>query len=196
MDFNVINENQDTIIIQLGPCTSMAAAFQKYPELPKKINEFIIMGGSITEKIDTKKPYAEFNIASDPESAEIIFSSGANILMVPSELGRQAYLDYYDIYKTKITNHIGSFLEILFRSYRHRMVPNGTATCDSTAICAATEKYLFDIKPVYGFIKYFDSINSGVCLYDFSKTPNMRVCTSINIKKFKKVYFKALKKSL
>jgi len=192
----VISENQGTVVIQLGLSTTLAAAFEKYPTIPKQISELVIMGGSIQEKLDTTNPYAEFNIASDPESAEIIFSSGANILMVPSELGREAYLDYYDIYKTKTTNHIGAFLEILFRSYKHRMVSNGAATCDSTAICAATNKDLFNIKPVYGFIKYFESINSGVCLYDYNKTPNMRVCTSINVKKFKKVYFKALKNLL
>ena len=192
--YETLKNNERVTIIELGPCTTLAQTLIAHQDSKNYIEKIVIMGGSIAEKLDTKVPYAEFNIASNPEAAEIVLSSGLDILMVPTEMGRKALLDYFDIYTTKSTNATGSFFEKLFRNYKHRAVKNGVATCDSTTIFAAVYPELFEIKPTYGFVKYFDTINSGVCLYDFDKTPNMNVCTDINVKNFKKVYFKTLKK--
>lgn len=191
---DILKENPGTIIIQIGPNTTLAKTLVNFPDSKNYISKIILMGGSIEEKLDTTTPYTEFNISSDPESAEIVISSGIDILMVPTEMGRYAMLDYYDIYKTKNTNATGAFIEKLYRTYKHRNVENGVATCDSTTIFAASNPEIFEIKPVYGFVKYFDSVKTGVCLYDFSKPANMSVCTNINVKKFKKLLFKTLKK--
>lgn len=192
--YKTIKENSKVTLIELGPCTSLAETLKSHNDVKDYIEKIIIMGGSINEKLDTTKPYAEFNISSNPEAAEIVLSSGIDILMVPTEIGRKAFLDYYDIYKTKYSNLTGNFLEKLYRNYKHRAVKNGVATCDCTTVFASVYPEIFEIKPVYGFIKYFDTINSGVCLYDFNKKPNMSVCINIDIKKFKNLYFKTLRK--
>ena len=193
--YTTAKQNPNCIIIQLGPSTSTASALQKYPDLKKYINRIVVMGGSIYEKLETIKPYTEFNVSSNPEAAEIVLGSGIEILMVPSEMGIIAKLDYYDIYKTKNLNQTGAFIEKLYRGYHHRRLSSGIATCDACAIMATAYPKIFEIKPTYGFVKYFDSVKTGVCLYDYSKKPNMFVCTNIDIKKFKKLYFKILKKS-
>ncbi|MBQ3494530.1 MAG: nucleoside hydrolase [Clostridia bacterium] len=192
--YNVLCENQDTVIIILGPQTSVARTLTLHEDAKEKIKKLVIMAGSINEPLDTTNPYSEFNIASDPESAEIVLSSGIDILMVPSEMGRIAVLDYYDIYRTKNTNHTGAFIEKLYRKYKHRLVKKGVATCDSTTIAAFVRPDIYEIKPTYAFVKYFDSINSGICLFDFNKQPNINICTNIDVKKFKHFYFKTLKK--
>ena len=133
-------------------------------------------------------------MASNPEAAELVFTSGIDTLIVPSEIGRIGKFDYQDIYKIKNTNYTGSFFEILFRNYKHRKVSKGVATCDCVTILSAFYPEIYEIKPVYAFIKYFDNIDSGVCLFDFNHEPNMNVCTNIDINKFKKLFFKLLKK--
>ena len=192
--YKIAKENNSVEIIQLGPSTSTAYALKKYPDLNNYISRIIVMGGSIDEKLDTKNPYLEFNISSDPESAEIVLNSGIDILMVPSEMGLIGKLDYFDIYKTKNMNSTGLFIEKIYRGHKHRRLKSGIATCDAAAVVAAVYPEIFEIKPAYGFVKYFHSVDTGVCLFDYNKKPNLQVCTNINIKKFKKVYFKVIKK--
>lgn len=192
--FDVANSNEDVCYLNLGPSTTLASAINKYPELVGKIKKIVFMGGSINERLDTQNPYAEYNVASDPESAETVLNSGISVLMVPTEIGRKAFLDYYDIFKTKTMNRTGDVFEKIFRNYRHRAVKNGVATCDSTALFAYSKPEIFTLKPVYGFVKYFDNIDTGVCLFDFNHKPNMEVVTDVDIKQFKKHYFKLLAK--
>ncbi|MBQ9790599.1 MAG: nucleoside hydrolase [Clostridia bacterium] len=192
--FRIAQETENLHFINLGPSTTLASTITKFPEIKNKLKKIIFMGGSIEERLDTQKPYSEYNVASDPESAEIIFKSGIDILMVPTEIGRKAFLDYFDIFKTKTTNHTGEVLEKIYRNYKHRALKFGVATCDSATIFSIDCPEIFHIQPVHGFVKYFDNIGTGVCLFDFENTPNMNVVTDVDIKKFKKHYFKLLSK--
>ena len=192
--YKTLKENQGTFVFILGPQTSIAHTLKTYPDAKNLISKLVIMCGSLNEKLDTKKPYTEFNVSSNPEAAEIVLSSGIETLIVPSEIGTTCTLDYFDIYKTKNTNYTGSFFEILFRNYHHRKVSRGVATCDLVTILAPFYSEIYEIKPVYAFVKYFDNVKTGVCLFDFDHKPNMKICTNINKDKFKKLYFKLLKK--
>ena len=59
---------------------------------------------------------------------------------------------------------------------------------------------IFEIEKMYAEVKYFKSIDSGVLLFektegtDSKKKPNVTVCTKVNIKRFRKLYYKLLKK--
>ena len=43
-------------------------------------------------------------------------------------------------------------------------------------------------------VKHFKELDSGVAVVDYKKTPNVVVTKNINIPKFKKMYFNAIKK--
>ena len=192
--YKVATENEGVIVVSFAPLTSLASAIKKHKDLEQKISKLYIMGGSIREKETNPKPYAEFNIASDPESAKIVFDSSIPKIIVPTEMGRTATFDYYDIYRIKTQNSTGSLIEQLFRHYNSFGYDGGITTCDSTTLFAFTNPEVFKIVPSFCYIKYFDSINSGICLFDFNKTPNVEVATEINAKFFKKIFFKQLKK--
>ena len=192
--YDVACKNQDLIIITFGPLTSLASAIDTHPDLCSKVSKLFVMGGSLLEKESNPTPRAEFNTASDPESAETVLKSNMQIVMVPSEIGRTATLDYYDIFRTKTLNSTGALLEQLFRHYNSFGFDGGLTTCDTTTLFALTNPEIFKFVPAFGEIKYFKSFNSGMCLFDFNKTPNMIVATEIDTKKFKKLYFKHLKR--
>ena len=160
----------------------------------EKIEKLIYMAGSVEELAKDEIPYAEYNVSCDPEAAEVIFDSGLKIEIVPMEMGHTAYLDWEEVFRTKNENFVGSVLEIIYRSYKDRHVKNGIATHDGCAIAYLTNPEIFKVKPVFAYVKYFDEISTGVLMMNFKRKPNATTCVSMDIKKFKKLYFNSLKK--
>ena len=190
----LIQSQEKLTIISISPLTNIAKLLQRYPESVDLIERLVVMAGTI-EKIEPRQmPYPEFNIATDPEAGEVVFKSKLKIEIVPMEMGHTAYLTYEDVFKTKLTNYVGTFLEKVYRGYKDRHVKNGIATHDGCAMAYVVYPELFQVKPVHAEVKYFKSIDSGVLTMDFDKTPNCTTCVKVNVQKFIKYYFKMLKK--
>ncbi len=74
---------KDLTIVAIGPLTNIALALALNPDLPKKVDRLVIMGGAFN-----LTPYgggnanavAEFNIWHDPEAAKSVFESGIRIV--------------------------------------------------------------------------------------------------------------------
>ncbi len=192
---NTLNESDERVtIICLSPTTNLAKLIKKHKECLDKIERIVLMAGTIEDVEKDEMPYPEFNVATDPEAGEVVIKSGIKLEIVPMEMGHTAYLDWEDVFKTKIENHTGSVLEVVFRSYKDRHVKNGIATHDGCAVAYVTNPELFETSPVCASVKYYESIKTGVLVMDFKKKPNALTCTKINIPKFKKLYFKMLEK--
>ena len=187
------NSEEKITIVCLSPATNLAKLLQKYPDAKEKIERVVYMVGSIEPLNKGEIPYAEFNASCDPEAAEFLIKSGVRIEIVPMEMGHTAYLDWEEVFKTKNLNYTGEILEIIFRSYKDRHVKNGIATHDGCAIAYVTNPELFKTKPVFAKINYYDKIGTGVLCMNFDRKANATACVSMNIKKFKKLYFKCLK---
>ena len=69
----------------LGPLTNIATAFEKAPDIIDKVQEIVLMGGAYFE-VGNITPAAEFNIYVDPEAADIVFKSGAPIVVMPLDV--------------------------------------------------------------------------------------------------------------
>ncbi|GAB2497243.1 nucleoside hydrolase [Arenimonas alkanexedens] len=60
------------LLVTLGPLTNLALALRLDPSLPSRIGRLVVMGGAVTGQGNTSIP-AEFNIAFDPEAADVVF---------------------------------------------------------------------------------------------------------------------------
>ncbi|GHJ88667.1 hypothetical protein NliqN6_5069 [Naganishia liquefaciens] len=81
-------------VVITGPSTNVAAFKQKYPELYESgvIDRAVIMGGAFD--IPQWTPYAEFNIATDPDAlAELLTSRKVPVVLAPLNLTHQAIFD-------------------------------------------------------------------------------------------------------
>lgn len=81
-------------VVITGPCTNVAAFKRKYPELYESgvIDRAVVMGGAFD--VPQWTPYAEFNIATDPDAlAELLTSSKVPIVLAPLNLTHQAIFD-------------------------------------------------------------------------------------------------------
>lgn len=97
----MLMENDKVTIVGIGPLTNIALLLKSYPELKNKIEEIVIMGGSVYSGNIIAK--AEFNIYHDPEAAKIVFNSKVPLTMAPIEVCQAgAYrVDEIDYFKDK-----------------------------------------------------------------------------------------------
>ena len=193
--YNTLMKSEEKItIVCISPTTNLAKLFVKHKDCLDKIEQVVVMAGSIEEVGQNEIPYPEFNISGDPEAAEVLFNSGIKLMIIPMEMGHTAYLEWEDVYKTKNMNFTGETLEFIYRSYRDRHVKNGIATHDGCAIAFLTNPELFKVRDVFAEIKYYDSIDTGVLVMDFNKKPNAKTCIEVDVPAFRKMYFDYLKR--
>ena len=98
----------------LGPLTNIATAFQKAPDIIPMVQEIVLMGGAYFE-VGNITPTAEFNIYVDPEAADIVFKSGAPIVVLPLDV----------THKALVTNDRND-------AFRNLNTPAGSAVADMT----------------------------------------------------------------
>ncbi|MDY0288607.1 MAG: nucleoside hydrolase [Sphaerochaeta sp.] len=68
-------------LVPVGPLTDIALAMQQEPRIITRVKEIVLMGGSFVGGNVTEE--AEFNTYADPEAAQIVFASGAPLVMFP-----------------------------------------------------------------------------------------------------------------
>jgi pyrimidine-specific ribonucleoside hydrolase len=91
----LIEASPDPVAIApIGPLTNIALLLRLYPHLAPRIAHLCLMGGSIGE--GNYSASAEFNIAADPEAADVVFRSGVPITMIGLDVTHQALLDRDD----------------------------------------------------------------------------------------------------
>lgn len=74
-------------LVTLGPLTNIALALLRHPDIVRDVGRCVVMGGA-ANTIGNVTPAAEYNIWCDPEAGRIVFHSGLPIEMVGWELCR------------------------------------------------------------------------------------------------------------
>ncbi|MBW4537505.1 MAG: nucleoside hydrolase [Myxacorys chilensis ATA2-1-KO14] len=72
-------------IVAIAPLTNLASAEKKSPGILKRAKEIVIMGGAFQTHGNVTSQ-AEFNIAFDPEAAQIVFASRADLVVIPLDV--------------------------------------------------------------------------------------------------------------
>jgi inosine-uridine nucleoside N-ribohydrolase len=74
-------------IVATAPLTNVATLLRDHPETARRIERVSLMGGSATR--GNSSPYAEFNIWSDPEAADIVVNSGVPVRLTGLDVTHQ-----------------------------------------------------------------------------------------------------------
>lgn len=78
-------------LITLGPLTNIAQALLRDRDTMHKVSRVVSMGGAILVPGNTSAT-AEFNIATDPEAAQIVLASGLPLTLVPLDVTERVRL--------------------------------------------------------------------------------------------------------
>lgn len=85
----LMREPEESIdILALGPLTNIARLATDHPEAARRMRRLIAMGGTVDEPGNVG-PRAEFNMAADPEAAEIVFAAGLPTVLIPLDVTRK-----------------------------------------------------------------------------------------------------------
>jgi purine nucleosidase len=102
--------NQKFIIVALAPLSTLAVAALLDPELPKRVDELWIMGGSMSGHGFTNLS-TEFNFDRDPEGAHVVLRDYKNITVLPIEVEEDGCMTQEETVAYRM--HNGKFAEFM-----------------------------------------------------------------------------------
>ena len=79
----------DLVVVSLGPLSNLATALGREPDLVARLRRVIVMGGHFSSP-DESTQSVDFNFWFDPQAAQTVMDSGAEILLVPLDVCRKA----------------------------------------------------------------------------------------------------------
>ena len=185
-------------LMPIGPLTNIALLLSVYPEVKGNIQEIVLMGGSTTR--GNKTPMGEFNMATDPEAADIVFRSGVPIVMCGLDVGEDALLYPEDSERIKRLNKTGDMIYSLFKHYRGGSLHKGLKMYDSFAIAYILEPEMFETQDCYVAVETSSPLTKGCTVVDLNnywgKEPNVKVCLGVDEDRFKEWLINAIAKCI
>ncbi len=165
-------EPADTVTLcPLGPLTNIATAFQKAPDIIERVHQIVLMGGGFFEGGNIT-PSAEFNIYVDPEAADVVFKSGANIVMCPLDVTHKALTDRAWIDKmnglgTLAGHMVAGWTDFFERFDVAKYGSSGAPLHDPCVIAYLIDPHLFDGRYINVEIETKSELTLGMTVADW-----------------------------
>ncbi len=156
-------------IVATGPLTNIAMALIQDPALATRVAGISLMGGSTS--FGNWSAAAEFNIWADPEAADIVFSSGANLRMLGLNTTHQVLIEQHHV---DALLAVGSpraiFMAELYRYFRASYLSAfgipAAPLHDPCAVLAVSHPHLFDFRARHVVIETDGTHTRGMTLVD------------------------------
>lgn len=183
---------KELTIVMTGPVTNLATAIKKDPDIVEMMGKVIIMGGALTVPGNVN-PYAEANIYQDPDAADYLFKTGADITMVGLDVTQRSQLTFDHTNAWRATKSLAGkayadMVDYYIAQHEHS---NGTACFlhdPSAAVCAVHPEY-FTMLPMHMMVVTKGEA-AGRTIGDAEKmrdlNPNVKVCVGVESEKLEK----------
>ncbi|MEG0327456.1 MAG: ribonucleoside hydrolase RihC [Erysipelothrix sp.] len=193
----VLKESTEKItLVPIGPLTNIAILLREYPEVVDKIDEIVLMGGSVGR--GNAGVYSEFNIKVDPEAAKIVFESGLPIVMCGLDVGLKALVYPEDSEIIKDMNPVGNMFYSLFKAYRGGSFKTGLKMYDSCAVAYLLKPEMFEVEETFVGIETQGTYTSGATVVDLkgycNQPANAKVTVDVDADVFKEWFLDAISK--
>jgi purine nucleosidase len=144
-------DNDPITICAIGPMTNLALALVQHRDVARGIRQIISMGGAFTA-LGHRTPWAEYNIYADPHAAQIVYSSGVPVVVMPLDMTFQALITEQHISAIResagtVGEAIAGLLRRFDRSDIQRFGRPGGPIHDATTIAWLLEPEMFEGKP-------------------------------------------------
>lgn len=192
----ILESPEPVTLVPIAPLTNIALLLALYPEVKTNIREIVMMGGSASR--GNKGVMSEFNVATDPEAAQMVFQSGLPIVMAGLDVGLKALVYPEDSEEIRQMGRVGDMAYQLFKRYRGGSFKTGLKMYDSCAIAYLLNPELFEVVETYVGVELHGSMTAGCTVVDLKgylhREPNARVLTDIDSLKFREWFKQAIGK--
>lgn len=179
----VIMESREPVtLVPIAPLTNIALLLKLYPEVKGNIREIVLMGGSAGR--GNKGVMSEFNVATDPEAAKIVFDCGLPLVMAGLDVGWKALVLPEDSAKLPQLGEVGRMAYCLFQKYRGGSMKTGLKMYDSCAVAYLLKPEMYRMEETFVDVELEGSMTKGCTLVDLKgylgKPANAKVCMDID----------------
>ncbi len=190
-----VKYNGELVVFAVGPLTNIATALRKYPDLPKYIKKFVIMGGGTFGNVTATGAKAEFNIWVDPLAGKEVFEK-LEVYMVGLNATHAAAVEEKDFDEmleitAKGSNKASEFLNKLTAFSKENSFGRGednNVIHDALAVAAEIDPETVKYEKYYVYVEDREIENVGETVIDFTgesgKEPNCWVAMEVNQPKF------------
>lgn len=213
---DAIDANPGIVLVTLGPLTNLALALTRRPDIAGKIGRCVVMGGAPCCEGNVT-PAAEYNIWVDPEAARVVMHSRTAVELVGWQTSRdKAVLNDQDIkqilaFKTRLGNFAIECNSRAREAYKEQTGEDGISLPDPIAMSVALDPntgtewstHRVDVETSSELTRGMtvvdrlnvsgDERNRAVWSPLLRHKPNVRVCWTIDVERWKGQLFSALR---
>lgn len=168
-------------LVNLAPLTTLAATLVREPNLPDRLGQTILRGGSVRSTGDVS-PAAEYNMYCDPDSARAVFRSSLATTLIPLDVTAQVTFtfDLLDQLPDE-TSSAGRFLRRVlpyaFRAYRERLGVEGILLHNAVGLAALLQPELFHLDEMAADVETVGRLTRGTTVFDLRPHREWRINT-------------------
>lgn len=192
----IIESKEPVTLVPIAPLTNIALLLKVYPEVKTNIKEIVLMGGSAGR--GNKGVMSEFNVATDPEAAKIVFDCGLPLVMAGLDVGWKALVLPEDSAKLLAMGEVGRMAYCLFQKYRGGSMKTGLKMYDSCAMAYLLKPEMYEMVDTYVDVELNGSMTAGCTLVDLKgylgKPNNAKVCMDIHQEMFRTWFLDSIAK--
>ncbi len=189
-------------LITLGPLTNVAQALRRDHETMRKVQQVVSMGGAILVPGNTS-PTAEFNIATDPEAARIVFTAGLPLTLIPLDVTERVRLSE-EALRTWVEPLADPPAQLLLDCTAHLIAFSakfegfpGVILHDPLTVGVVLDRVLVKTQPLHVQIETRGEITAGTTVADrrpfrAEGKPNVNVALEVEAERFLSLFMERL----
>lgn len=165
----LLSQSEKITVVVLGPLTNIALAIRLEPRIIPRIEQIVLMGGSTDYGNDS--PAAEFNMLCDPHAAQIVFSSGAPVVMFGLNVTHQVIATPEEMVKLRAVGNesamvFGDMITFFEAIYIKRYGFRGAALHDPCTIAYLLQPDIFKFKAMHVDVETNAGLSFGRTVHD------------------------------
>ena len=186
-----VRRKGELILFAIGPLTNIATALRKYPDLPKYLKKFVIMGGGTFGNVSFSERTAEFNIWVDPTAAREVFRK-LPVYMVGLDATHASALSsrqFDEMIEACGESEKAYLVRELSKFSKKNSMENGqdnNIIHDALAVASVLDEDVVTFHDRYVYVEDdLSKVNRGQTVVDFdSESPNCHVGMEVNQQRF------------
>lgn len=182
--------SEPVTLCPLGPLTNIATALIQAPHIVSNIESIVAMAGAVRTHGNVT-PAAEFNVFADPHAADVVFSAGCPLTLMPLDVTHRALitqerLEAFKSLPSPVSEACHGMLSFYFRPNTTRFATPGSPLHDPCVIAYLLEPEIFEGKSVNVQVETSSPLTLGMTLADWwgKSPPNAHVMQTLDADRF------------